>query len=157
VNFTKRDKYGDLIEGSIAISAAFNADTAWLDFFKNVCAMTEAIAGFLHIPAEIEIHKTTPGYSPYYFPLGGTIAKKQLSNIAWATFFGAPFAKEADFAELAKLGYHVEELAGGYLLLMSDDIMDCFNDFPTFSRRRVELKKHFRPDLFRVTEEARMP
>ncbi|OCJ21342.1 hypothetical protein A6U89_33310 [Agrobacterium sp. B133/95] len=125
--------------------------------FKNVCKMTEAIAGFLHIPAEIEVHKTTLGYSPFYFPLGGTIAKNQLSNIAWATFFGAPFAKEADFAKLAELGYHVENLAGGYLLLMSDNIIDSFNDFPTFSRRRVELKNHFRPNLFRITEEAQMP
>ena len=65
VNFTKRDKDGDLIEGAIAISAAFDEKTAWLDLFKNVCEMTEAIAGFLHIPAVIEIHRTTPGYSPF--------------------------------------------------------------------------------------------
>ena len=40
---------------------------------------------------------------------------------------------------------------------MSANILDSFNDFPTFSRRRVELKKHFRPDLFRIAEEAQMP
>jgi hypothetical protein len=118
--------------------------------------MTEAIAGFLHIPAEVEIHKTTPGYSPFYPGLGGTVLKKQLSNIAWATFFGAPFKSEVDFSKLVELGYRLEEFADGYLLLMSDNMMDSFNDFSTFSRRRVELKKHFRPDLFKITEEAQI-
>ena len=154
VSFTQADKFGGLIEGTIAITAAFDRKTGWLDLFKNVCDMKNAIAGFVHIPAEIEIHKTTPGHSPFYFPLGGTIAKNQLSNLAWATYFGPQFANETDFGKLSGLGYHVEELAGGYLLRMSDNIMDCFNDFPAFSRRRVELKKHFRPDLFRITEEA---
>ncbi|MGG6898168.1 hypothetical protein [Rhizobium sp. BR 315] len=157
IDFTGRSKKGNLIPGRISLLAAYNEATNWLSFFKGICSLTKAAAGFFHVPAEVEKRLNAPGYSPYYPGVGGTLLNKQLSNIAWATFFGAPFAHEADFAELAKLGYHVEELAGGYLLLMSDDIMDCFNDFPTFSRRRVELKKHFRPDLFRITEEAQVP
>jgi hypothetical protein len=155
VSFTDRNKKGDLIFGNIFMSSAYDEATDWLQFFKEVCELTKAAAGFIHIPAEVERREN--GYSPYYPGVGGSILKKQFPNIAWATFFGPPYAHEADFAELAKLGYHLEELAGGNLLLMSDNIMDSFNDFPTFSRRRVELKKHFRPDLFRITDEAPMP
>lgn len=155
IRFTDRNKKGDLIFGNIFMSSAYDEATDWLQFFKDVCELTNTAAGFIHIPAEVE--KRENGYSPYYPGVGGSILKKQLPNVAWATFFGPLYADEADFAELAKLGFHVEKLADGYLLLMSDNIMDCFNDFPTFSRRRVELKKHFRPDLFRITEEAQMP
>ncbi|NRP88476.1 hypothetical protein GFPCMMHI_04398 [Ensifer adhaerens] len=155
VDLTDISKKGNLIPGSISLSSAYEETTDWLQFFRDVCDLTKAAAGFIHIPAEVE--KRENGYSPYYPGVRGSILKKQLPNIAWATFFGPPYAHEADFAELAKLGYHLEELAGGNLLLMSDNIMDSFNDFPTFSRRRVELKKHFRPDLFRITDEAPMP
>lgn len=152
VSFTDISKKGNLISGSISLSSAYEEATHWLLFFKEICELTKAAAGFIHIPAEVE--RSENGYSPYYPGAGGSILKKQLPNIAWATFFGPSYANEADFTKLAKLGYHVEELAGGYLLFASDNVTDCFNDFPTFSRRRVELKKHFRPDLFRITEEA---
>ncbi|WP_271023598.1 hypothetical protein [Rhizobium sp. RCAM05973] len=155
ISFTDISKKGNLIFGSIFVSSAYDEATDWLRFFKEVCELTKATAGFVHIPAEVERREN--GYSPYYPGAGGSILKKQLPNIAWATYFGPPFATETDFKKLADLGYHVEELAGGYLLLMSDNILDSFNDFPTFSRRRVELKKQFRPDLFRITEEAQMP
>ncbi|MDL2400989.1 hypothetical protein [Rhizobium mayense] len=154
-SFTDTSKKGNLIPGAISLSSAYDEATDWLRFFREICELTKAAAGFIHIPARFERREN--GYSPYYPGAAGSILKKQLPNIAWATFFGPPYSHEADFAKLAEIGYHVEELAGGYLLLMSDNIMDSFNDFQTFSRRRIELKKHFRPDLFRITEEAQMP
>src|SRR5262249_22247903 len=106
-----------------------------------------------HLVGPHELSEKTPGYSPFHTGLPPSVLNKQLSNIAWATFFGELYSKEADFPALRDIGYLVEEFSGGYLILMSNNMRDVLEDFSSFSRKRVALKKHFRTNLFRITEE----
>ena len=154
IDLTDVNGRGRIIYGSISLIAVYDPATDWLPVFKKTCELTKASAALLHVPAAVETRKKEPGYSSYYPGVRGSILKKQLPNLAWATFFGPPYVNDIDTDRLTSLGCHIEPLAGGYLLLLSDNILDCFNDFPAFSNRRAALRKHFRPDLFRITDEA---
>jgi hypothetical protein len=153
-DFPWRNKYGNLFYGGFGFSGTFDAKPDWLELFKTLCEMSEAAFGVLHLLTEREtvmIGKTQ--VSPYYSSVGGMVLRIGIPNLAWATFFGAPFAKEVDAKNLRSHGYRVEGVAGGYLVLVSDKLTDILDDFPEFSRRRAALKQLFRDGLFRIKDE----
>ena len=156
-DFADRTFDGKLVSGSVMIKSEFDDTLDWLKLFREISTLIEAECGVMYLIAPPEESARTPGYSVYCKPMGPGIRKKQLPNIGWATYFGSMFKQELDVDLVRSRGYHVEELAGGYLILMSDSIGDILSDFPTFSRRRAELKKCFRPDLFEITREVGDP
>ena len=156
-DFAKRNIAGKLNCGGINILSDFDGKTDWLKLFKTTCELMEPVGGVLHLLTEPEIrrHPQIQGItSPYYLPVQSDVFEAQkMPNIAWATYFGEPLRKEVDAEKLRAHGYYVEELAGGYLILMSEKLSDLVDDFWTFSQRRAELKKLFRPGFFRIAEE----
>lgn len=164
VDFAKFRKDGKLLRGTINVSADFNPEVDWLSFLRWCCQEFAAVAATLHVLAPEEVvtdPRITGPYSRFYQPIGGRIDEHGgggLRNLGWATYFGPPhFSKEADFEALQSQGFHVEALAGGNLVLLSEQLTGVINDFPTFSRRRAELKGHFRPDLFEIKYEPGDP
>jgi hypothetical protein len=157
VDFADRMNNGRWMHATILISSVFDGKVDWLALFRAICELTDAIGGVMYLITPPEESLKTPGISYYCLPIGGTIKDKQLPNIGWATFFGSLFKGEVDADLLRSHGFHVEELAAGYLVLMSETITDVRDNFMTFSKRRAELKKYFRPNLFKITREVGDP
>jgi hypothetical protein len=159
VNFAKQTVRGNWVAGYSSVKGEFVPASDPLPFLRWWCQTWDAEAATLHLLGSDEQVRDRFGdfVSPCYMPVGGNILQNQLENICWATFFGPRFAKETNFLKLRDEGFCVEELAGGYLVVMSDHITDVLSDFPAFSRRRVELKAKFRPDLFKIKYELDDP
>lgn len=154
--FSSNNVPGGLFMGAINLSSEFDRSVNWLDLLKEICRLQEATCGVLHLLTEPETKDANPillGSSRYYSPLGGHTLERGIPNIAWATYLGRSYAKDVDATLLSDNGYHVEEFLDGYLILMSNEIADVLNDFSTFSRRRVALKKLFREDFFTIRNE----
>jgi hypothetical protein len=156
IEFSRRNIASRLFMGCIDLSAAFDRKVDWLSLFKATCESQGAICGLLHLLTDPEFqdaHPQLPGSSHYFSNVGGYILERGIPNLAWATFFGGKYAADVDAEKLRAHGYHVESFLDGHLVLMSEKLTDILDDFWTFSRRRVELKKLFRQDLFSIKKE----
>jgi len=149
---TSRNTRGQLVPGSISLSAAFSDKADWYSLFKAWCEFFPPQLGMLHPFTGPEL---SPAERNGSFQIGSFNAalKPDIPNIGWAMFYGDEFSQEVNSDLIAASGFPIERIGNGYLVRVTDSIQDVVDDFPLFSKRRAELKTLFREGLFLINDE----
>lgn len=69
--------------------------------------------------------------------------------------YGEEYASEVDVARITNAGFPVTVINNVVVVRIIEKFSDVIDGFERFSRRRAELKRLFRPDLFWLKEEPR--
>ena len=77
-----------------------------------------------------------------------------LTSLGFANYFGPELANEVNPEVIVSEGFSVEQIAGGYLVLVSDDLFDVVDNYSEFNERRAHLKSLFREGLFMLSDKA---
>lgn len=179
VNFPFVNLKGKKVPGQIFFEADALPDNEWLSLFKVWCETTQAYAGLMHpLVSKDGPEKSSRDARDYSLEesvqsqawsrfLGGELRCEfragdlnslvsGFTNLGWATYFGDEYAHEVDADAISAAGFPVQEIGGGYLVQVTEDINDTINDFAMFSKRRAELKSQFRDDLFLIKDEPKV-
>ncbi|WP_107497091.1 hypothetical protein [Thalassobius sp. I31.1] len=176
VTFPSNNMKGTRLSGGLFFEAKFKRDIDWIRLFKTSCQVVSSYAGVLHVVTQHDRPKridrtlreltdqeeiTEAAWSRF---AGGSFfcefragelnsLVSGLTNLGWASWFGGELAKEVDEAAISDAGFPIEKVGDSYLIQVTESIDDVINDFPMFSRRRMELKSLFRNDLFLIKDE----
>lgn len=149
---SSRNIRGQVVPGSISLSATCGDKVDWYSLFKTWCEIFPPQLGMLHLFTYPEIGPSEKNGS---FQIGSfnSALKPDVPNIGWAMFYGDEFAQEVDVDQIAASGFPVEKLGNGYLVKVTNSIQDVVDDFSLFSMRRAELKSLFREGFFLIKQE----
>lgn len=146
---TFKDIKGQVVPGSISLRASYSDEIEWDLIFKRWCEIFRPQLGMLHVFTAPELRPDEVNGS---FQIGSfnSALYPEIPNVGWAMFYGDEFSREVDCARMGSTGFSAESMMGGYLVKVTGEIGDVVGDFALFSRRRAELKRLFRSNLFLV-------
>ncbi|RYF50778.1 MAG: hypothetical protein EOO38_04850 [Cytophagaceae bacterium] len=150
---TARNARGQLVPGAVSFRSAVSAKIDWYSLFKEWCKVFPPQLGMLHLFSNPELGAQEK-YNSFQVGSFNSALKPDVPNMGWAMFFGDEFAAEVDVDRIAASGFLVESLSHGYLVRVTANIQDVAENFLLFSRRRAELKRLFRKDLFLIKDEV---
>lgn len=147
VSHTHTSIKGELISGSVNVRAQFNSKVDWFELFSKLCIATRPKYAMLHIFSGSELEGIKAG-TPESLFLSGVLQSGKISNASWSMFLGTEFLVGLDIDVLRGNGFFVDELDGGCIIRITDDIQDVINDFSSFSKCRADLKSVFQDGFF---------
>ncbi len=152
VMHTLENVRGEVVPGSICLTAVFSREVDWNRLFRTWCEIFPPQLGMLHVFSGPEL---VPSARRNSFQIGSFNAalKPDVPNVGWAMFYGDEFAQEVDVRRIVEAGFAIENIGNGYLVRVTDSINDVVDDFWQFSRQRAELKKLFRDGFFLTEDE----
>jgi len=128
------------------LSSNYSNKVDWSKVFRIWCDIFTPQIGMLHYFTKNEL-----GHGDEYrsFQVGSfrSALSPEVPNAGWMMFYGDDFSEKINFGHLEDAGFYVKNESGGYVVRITDEIQDVANDFPSFSRRREEMKKLF-PEKF---------
>ncbi|MGJ7533538.1 MULTISPECIES: hypothetical protein [unclassified Variovorax] len=161
---TSVNKFGDLKQGWITLSATPDKKVDWILLFSRLSELTNSKYATMHIETSLEtrIEAYHPevvenfGVNDFIYGVPDVaLNEKGPANICWANFFGEKYASEVDVQRLRENGFSVEPIGEGFLVTLTPSVFDVVDNFSLFSERRVALRNLFRPGLFRINEEPK--
>jgi len=146
---TSRNFRGQIVPGSICLTAAHSKKVDWYALFRTWCEIFPPQLGMLHLFTSPEL---SPSEKHGSFQIGSfnSALRPDVPNVGWGMFYGDEFAQEVDVPAITAAGFSVEKLVGGYLVRVTDNIQGVVDDFLSFSKRRAELKDLFRENFFLI-------
>lgn len=152
VRHTMRNNRGALLPGTVSLTAQWSPKIEWIEVFGALIGVFPPRLAMLHLFTSPEIGRPSP-WSSFEAGSFGAALNPDITNIAWAMYYGDEFADEGDRKKMRERGFSVDEQSNGYLVTVTKRLEDVKNDFDSFSRRRAELKTLYRPGRFRIEEE----
>jgi hypothetical protein len=143
---------GHRIPTSLNLTADPHPEVDWLALFKQWCGICPPQLAMLHHFTPTEQADRQLG--AVFFQAGG-LGKPdnpQFRNAAWAMYFGEGMAQHVDAPALQAAGFLVEPMPHGYLVRVTPDLADVARDYAAFAERRAELKQHFAPGFFPMSD-----
>ncbi len=153
INHMLIDNYGDVSPSNFNFSAKYDVLVDWLKLFRSWCKVSDAQIAILH-------HFTDPELINKHrdFELGvlGSLIDPEFPEIAWAMMFGDDFVHAVDVKKLTAHGFPVEAVGSGYLLRVTDSLLDVSQRFDYFCERREVLRTLLPASIFtdQAAEEA---
>jgi hypothetical protein len=145
------DNYGDISPSNFNFSAKYDESVNWPELFRLWCTVSDAQIAILH-------HFTEPELINKYrdFEIGnlGILWKPSFPEIAWAMMFGDDFVHAVDVEKLTALGFPVEAVGSGYLVRVTESLLDVSQRFDYFCERRELLRANLPRDIFTDPDEA---
>jgi hypothetical protein len=153
INHTSAAINGDLIPADFGFTAKWNASVNWADLFRSLCALPKTQIAMLHHFTGIEMTKKNSS-----FEIGSLKAwfDPKFPDISWAMMFGDDFVYAVDVQKLTAHGFPVEAVGSGYLVRVTDSLLDVSQRFDYFCERRELLRTLLPASIFpdREAEEA---
>jgi hypothetical protein len=142
---------GSVSPGRWNFTAKWTPKIDWLNLFRSICHVCDAQAGMLH-------HFTSPEIRnpPSDFAIGiiAPAINPRFKDISWAMMFGDDFVHAVDVEKLTALGFPVEAVGSGYLVRVTDSLLDVSQRFDYFCERRELLRANLPRDIFTDPDEA---
>jgi hypothetical protein len=145
----------------------------WLTLFHQLCLLTKAAHGMLHLYTPDEIAELDPEQSSLYRtegiygqgaftytidPYGIRRAPgpgdpdlrtyKELPELTWGTWLGKNFDGHYNRQDLREVTMNCEETENGFLFTATGQISDLADDFGSFRSRREDIKTDGFPAAF---------
>jgi hypothetical protein len=142
----------EVIPGLLNLRADPHPEVDWLALFKQWCEICPPQLAMLHHFTPTELADRQLGAA--YFQAGslGKSDNPRFHNAAWAMYFGEGMAQHVDTPALQAAGFLVESMPHGYLVRITPDLADVARDYAAFAERRAELKQHFPPGFFLMSD-----
>jgi hypothetical protein len=146
---------------ALVLHAEWRERVDWLRLFQQLCLLTRAAHGMLHLFTPGEIAELDPDDHSLYRQEGfhgqdaftysidsyGTRRQigpgdpnmrvfRQIPKLTWATWLGANFNEQYDLQSLKNIVANPTENKDGFLFTVTDQVGDVSRDFTTFKRRR---------------------
>lgn len=147
IKHTQTNVRGQLIEGSLDISAQPHKKVDWLNLYKGIISAINPRYAILHLFPGDEAERARPKTPASYFQ-SGLVVDGKFPDIGWAMFYGEEFSGDIDVEAIESSGFIVERLSNGYLIKVTSNVFDVLEDYSGFCKRRNELKSLFRKDFF---------
>ena len=142
---------GELIPSSFSLTAKWNATVNWAYLLKSLCMLPKTQIATLHHFIDIEMKNKNNR-----FEIGslGAWFDPKFPEIAWGMMFGDDFVHAVDVEKLTALGFPVEAVGSGYLVRVTDSLLDVSQRFDYFCERRELLRANLPRDIFTDPDEA---
>ena len=142
---------GSLSPGHIDFTSEYSNKVEWLSLFKDWCKIFPVQLGLLHYFREAKPYFREPD-SEYDEPdiRLGSCLNPIPSDAGWAMFYGDEFTDKVDDAKIEAAGFPIEKIGNGSLVRVTENMEDVANNFETFSKLRMELRKLFPENFFLV-------
>ncbi|MCD0501321.1 hypothetical protein LP085_31065 [Achromobacter sp. MY14] len=149
---SSRNNRGQVVPGTISLKADYSDKVDWYSLFKVWCEIFSPQLGMVHLFTSPEL---APADKNGSFQIGSFNAalKPDIPNVGWGMFYGDEFAREVNVDKVAAAGFRIEELGGGYLVRVTENISDVANEFSSFSKSRAELRNLFPEGFFLINNE----
>jgi hypothetical protein len=157
VNHGFVNQKGKHIPSSLWFESRWEKAVDFEHLFDSWVELSQPEIGMLHLftDAEKDILKSPEGMAFSVGGLGGP-AKPGISNIGWAMAYGESHAAEVNVPRIEEAGFAVKTVGNTTIVQVTESLADIVDDFAYFSKRRAELKRLFRPDLFWVKDEPKL-
>lgn len=149
---TTKNRYGDILTGSVDFTAKWNPKVGWLQLFSNLCEASNAYMAMFHHFTPLEVTKPKS-----YFAMGmmGASIDPRFRDIPWAMMVGKELTPKIDFETLKFYNFPVEKCGDGHLILVTDNLLDVSQRFDHFVEHREVLRHLLPTELFFDYEEHR--
>lgn len=143
--------YGNIVPSNFHFEAKFNPSVDWSKLFKSLCQVSDAQIAIMHDFTDPELINRNRD-----FELGvlGSSLDAEFPEIAWAMMFGDDFVHAVDVEKLTALGFPVEAVGSGYLVRVTDSLLDVSQRFDYFCERRELLRANLPRTIFTDPDEA---
>lgn len=149
---TTRNNRGAMLPGTVNLTCQWSSKVDWIEVFRALIDIFPPRLAMLHLFTAPELGRPSP-WSSFEAGSFGAALKPDITNIAWAMYYGDEFAEEGDRQRMRERGFAVDERSNGYLVTVTEKLEDVKDGFDVFSRHRAELKTLYRPGRFRIEEE----
>ena len=145
------NNFGNVSPGACYFTARWSPKIDWLLLFRSISRVCDAQAGMLHHFTSPELVKPNGR-----FPRGSIAPamNPKFPEIAWAMMFGDDFVHAVDVKKLTALGFPVEAVGSGYLVRVTDSLLDVSQRFDYFCERRELLRANLPRTIFTDPDEA---
>lgn len=155
LKYDRLNAYYEKMPARFGMFARPDFSVDWDTLFHRLGALLRVDWGMLHYCGTEEMAIWRPhsdeddyyAHEEYYhgrdFALGGHVywtKKKILTNLGHTSVVRAPFMDEDKAARIAELGVHVAPLGEGWVIRLSDDLIDVKRDFAGFCEIRSKVK-----------------
>lgn len=159
--------------GGLVLRAEWRENVDWPRLFRELCLLTKAAHGMLHLFTATEVAQIDPEHHTGYLREGfhgqraftysvdayGTrrapgpgdpnlLSFRQVPELTWATWLGAKFNGHYDLESLKSAVSNIAETDDGLLFTITDQLGDVLRDFATFQRHREFVKTNGFPKTF---------
>lgn len=155
VEFGSKEDRVKGMPAQVSLTSKWDNKANFLPILRSWASATQSRFGLLHVFTEVETRGKSYDRDHAHFEMGFFDGPNHpaIPNIGWAMYYGEEAAQLIDFEVIEQAGFPTERIGKAYLVRVTESIDDVVNDFPTFSRRRAELKALFPKDFFRVKAE----
>ncbi|NBB81645.1 MAG: hypothetical protein GVY36_19755 [Verrucomicrobia bacterium] len=158
---------------ALVLHAEWRERVDWLKLFQQLCLLTRAAHGMMHLFTPEEIAELDPddrslyrregfhGQNAFTYSIDsyGTRRKlgpgdpnmrvfRQVPDLTWATWLGTNFNEQYDLVSLKSTVANATETKDGFLFTVTDQLGDVLRNFATFQRRRELVKANGFPKTF---------
>jgi hypothetical protein len=145
----------DIVPAAISVDYGLAANVDWNSVFSRFCSLCRPVYAMLHLFDGIELTYGTEEMRRDHFRYGGYhwhLAKHQFPNLAWINLFDGEFRDIADRSALERDGFHTETIGDGWLLRLTESIIDVQADYASFVEIRKKAKRHFPEKFFLIPD-----
>lgn len=158
---------------ALVLHSEWRARVDWLELFRQLCLLTKAAHGMLHLYCQDEIAGFGPDERSLYLREGihgqGAFIYsidpygirrppgpgdpnlqifRQLPELTWATWLGSNFDGQYDRRSLKDMVVNTAETQDGFLFTITDQLGDVMDDFASFRSLRDNIKASRFPETF---------
>ena len=144
------DRYYKLTPSSLTLTAKWNAEVDWKELFGRLCSLSDAQAGLIHHFTPQELPTARLGFADgSIFPISHSrLCDLSFTDISWAMTFGAEFLDRVDIAAIAAAGFPTKPAGTGYIVQVTDSLLDVSKRFGHFCERREALRALLPDSIF---------
>ena len=159
--------------GGMVLRSEWRERVDWLGLFRELCLLTKAAHGMLHIFTPEEVTQLDPREHSQYLregfhgqqaftysidPYGirrapgpgdpNLLTFRQVPDLTWATWLGTNFNDQYEARGLMDIVANNTEIKDGLLFTITDQLRDVLRDFQAFQKEREFVKERGFPKTF---------
>jgi hypothetical protein len=145
---------GRYVPSTLWFESRWDKKTDFETLFRAWIALAKPNIGMLHLFTDVE-RATLKNENGRLFQVGsfGGPARPGIPNIGWAMAYGEEYASEVNVDAIRTAGFPVDQIENAVIVRVTESLADVVNDFPLISKKRSELRRLFRHDLFWMKDE----
>jgi hypothetical protein len=149
---TIRNNFNKIVPSYFSFKAKWDDSVDWSVFFQRLCTVADAQAAMMHRFTPIELGNSNSRFKD----LGiHTALNPKFPDISWAMMFGDDFVYAVNVDKLTAAGFPVEAVGSGYLVRVTDSILDISQRYEYFCERREILRSLLPIEIFVDEDEER--
>ena len=144
-----------LTPSTLSFKAKWNPKVDWAELFLRLCNACDTRAALMHhlTPRELSSAISDFAYGIIAPTLNTRFHDLRFPGITWAMMFGAEFLDRVDARAIKDAGFGVRQVGTGYLVQVTDSLLDVLKRYDHFCERRETLLAFVPASVLRDTSD----